>query len=73
MENTTLQASSSSFMEKQTQSLMDNLMEQHGLKLYLKVQNKYHPSSVQKNFHMLKVKGERLLSLEKMANKLKIE
>ena len=72
MENTKLQASSSSFMGKQTQSLMDNLMEQHVLKLYSKVKNKYHPSNVQKYFHLLKVKGERLLSAAKMANKLKI-
>jgi hypothetical protein len=71
MENATLQASSSSFMGKQTQSLMDNLMEQFKIKLCLKVKNKYHPSSVQKNFHLLKVNSDRLLSSAKMANKLK--
>ncbi len=58
-------------MGKQTQSLMDNLMEQHGLKLYSKVKNKYHPSSVHKNLHLIQVNADRLVSSAKMANKLK--
>ncbi len=72
MEKTKIQASSSSFMGKWTQSLMDNVMEIHVIKHYLKVLNKFHPSGVQKKLNLLKVKSERLLSLAKMANKLKI-
>jgi site-specific DNA-adenine methylase len=71
MENATLQASSSSFMGKQTQSLMDNLMEHYVMKLYSKNLNKYHTSSVRKNLHLIQVNADRLLSSAKMAKKLK--
>ncbi len=71
MEKTTLQASSSSFMRKQTQSFMEKFMELNVLRLCLKIMNKFYPSNVQKNLRMVKINTDRLLSSAKIENKLK--
>ena len=71
MGNSTLLASSLCFMVKQSQLLVEDLMEHTISEHYSKVLSKSPPSSVQKNLLIHKVKTERLNSSAKMANKLK--